>query len=113
MASDVIGLTTVDAVAKTLTLESYPGFTWEADAVDYFISFESDGYLQKFLITARTDEVITVADPNGILNGGAGLKWEMTGIKKSERLNLFSYAIMFAPISMTQDTYQGVTGENA
>ena len=113
MASDEIGLATFDDVAKTLTLESYPTFVWESDAVDYFISFESDSYTQKFLVTARTDEVITLSDPNDAIAAGSGLKWQMTGIKKSERLNLFSYAVLFAPISRTQDTFRGDTGENA
>jgi hypothetical protein len=43
---------------------------------------------------------------------GSALRWQMTGFKKSEKLNLFSYAIMFANLTMTQDTYRGVTGEN-
>ena len=112
MASDVIGLASTDDVAKTLTLESAPTFTWEQDAVDYFIAFESDNYTQKFLITARTDSVLTLSDPNDNLVSGVNLKWQMTGIKKSERLELFSYSILFAPLSRTQDTFRGATGEN-
>ncbi len=113
MASDIIGLATIDATAKTVTLEDFPTFVWEPGAVDYFLAFESSGFAQKFRIDVRTDEVLTLFDPNDALVSGSTLKWQMTGIKKSERLNLFSYAVMFAPISQTQDTFKGVTGENA
>ena len=112
-SSDVIGLATVDASAKTITLEDYPDFSWDSQGVDYEISFEGDGYSRKFTVTVVTDEIITVSDTSNFLVGGPAMKWQLSGFKKSEKINIFSYNIMFAPISMTQNTFKGATGANA
>lgn len=112
-ASDEIGVATIDDAAKTITLDTFPTNTWEPALVNYYISFEDDGYANKFLILERADEVLTVFDPSDLLTTASAQKWQISGIKKSEKINIFSYVVMFAPLTMTQDTFKGETGENA
>ena len=61
----------------------------------------------------RTDDTITVADPENTLPNGS-LKWVIRGKRKDEILNLLSYIIYWDNISQTQATYEsGQSGDNA
>lgn len=109
--SDALGSATFNNTLKTATLSSEK---WPQYAVDYFIALENDNYQALYLVTARTDAVITLNDPMSTLPNGS-LKWVMRGYKKDETLELLSYNILWTNVSQTQDTYSSTaasTGEN-
>lgn len=110
--SDNLGLSSSNGTANTVTILG--GNDWPTDIVDYFISFEGDDYANEFLITSFvSDTVITVSDPNGLLEDNASTKWLIRGYRKGDIVNIISYAIKFAMISQTQTPYRGVQGSNA
>lgn len=109
--SDSVGLVSVDGDLKKVTLLSG---TWPADIVDYYISFVNDSYQNQFQITVRdSDTVATLSDPSNLLITNASRKWQISGYKKDEQLNLLSYSINYAFVGQKQDVYRGVTGANA
>lgn len=111
--SDTIGQATTDFAAKTVTLDSAADADWPEDSVDYEIAFESDGYVKGYLVTARTDDTITVADPDGTLPVGSR-KWVMRGYRKNEVMQLLSYTVHFALLSKTHTNLAAQnTGANA
>jgi hypothetical protein len=105
--SDTFGTGTVDAVGKTVTLESAPTKEWPSNLVGYYISFETDDYTQDFEITERTsDSVIKFSDALNDSASGATVKWIMRGYRKGDILNPLDYSIMYAYMSDTQSRYQ-------
>lgn len=111
--SDTIGQATVNTALNTVTLDSFATADWPIDAADYYLSFESDNYTQQYLITARTDDTVTVADPNNTLPSGSQ-KWLLKGYKKNEVLNLLSFTVHYAMLSKTQTNEGGANvGANA
>lgn len=115
--SDTFGTATVTdltATSKQVTLDDSVTFDWPDDAEDYFIAFGDDNYTAKYLITDRTDDVITVADPTGSLVSGAAKVWQVSGIRKGEQFNLLGYSLSYLPISQSQSMFEaGQAGENA
>lgn len=110
--SDTIGKATFNSTSKSAVLDTAAMSTWPLDCVGYFISTEVDQYQRQFQIIGRTNDTITILDPQGILPIGS-LKWQIEGIKKGEVLNLLSYNIHWANISKTQATYEtGQSGGN-
>lgn len=112
--SDTLGVASIDQNAKTVTLYTYPASIWPTDAVDYYISFLADAYVQDFLITARTDSVLTYSDAGNVTLTATNTKWVIRGYRKNDVLNLLNFTILFAYISDTQDKYSKTnTGANA
>ncbi len=112
--SDTIGNAEFDGAGKTATLVNAAESDWPEDCVDYYISTEIDGYSREFLIDSRSDDVITVIDPDSAFPTSPGLKWVMRGKKKGELLNLLSYCIHYSDISPSQKTYEaGDSGGNS
>lgn len=112
--SDDYGTATVAAGAKTVTLNTPLTSDWFVRIVGSSIYFEADDYEQGFEILARTsDDVLTVADPTGLLVNGS-TKWEIKGHRKGERMNLQSYIIPFIPYGESTPGFQdGDEGGNA
>jgi hypothetical protein len=111
--SDTYGLGTVNTTTDTLTLNNYvPGnVIWPSDVVGYYITFDIDDYTKEYLITGRTDSVITFLDPQNDSVAGAH-KWLIRGYNKDEVLSLQSYAIYYSAYSDSITNYQGVVGAN-
>lgn len=94
---------TVDASAKTVTLDNY---SWMSDAENYFISFGDDNFEDEFLVTNRTDNVLTYSDNNDETASGPDKAWRLRGYEKNQVLNLLAYVIYYAPLSVTMDKYE-------
>lgn len=109
--SDTLGQATFSNTLNTVTLDDVTE-EWPTDSIDYYIATEEDDYEHEFLVTERTATELTVLDPGNILPTGS-LKWILKGYKKQEVLNLLNYNIAWAPLTMSQPTYQGATGGNA
>lgn len=109
--SDRLGKATVNATLKTVTLD-VSGNTWPADARDYYMSFEHDDYEEQYLVTARSNTVITVADPDSTLQAGSK-KWVIKGYSKGETLHLLAYVLYFTPFTKSFKTYQGSSVGNS
>ena len=112
--SDTYGTGTVDSALKTVTISG----TWPTDLVDYFISFETDGYDKQYQITARNSgTVLTYLDPGTSQPSGSGVKWLIKGYPKGEIFNILSYVLYFAPLTdQSYKTYrreQDSSGNNA
>lgn len=111
--SDIKGTATFSNTLKTVTLDDPSGEDWPDNAADYYIRTEADNYTEKYLITNRTADVLTVADPNVTLPPGS-LQWDIVGYVKGELLNLLSYNIHWTEVSQSQRTYHaGDLGGNS
>lgn len=103
----------IDATAKTVTFTG----TWPTEIVDYYISFEADGYTNDYLINARNSAtVLTYTDSSNLSATATGSKWIIRGYRKGEALNLLSWALNWAPVPQHQEVYRdtpSATGENA
>lgn len=112
LTSEIIGTCVVDAGATTATLTDTATYDWPTNAVDYYIAFEVDGYTTEFLITARTGDVLTFADPSGLAVSASGVNWVIRGVPKGEIMNLSSYCMQYAIFGRTQATFtKSSTGE--
>lgn len=112
--SDSLGTATVDSVAKTVTLNTGPTNIWPSEAIDYYISFETDTYTEDFQITDRTDSVLTYSDALNSTSSGATTKWVIRGFRKGDGLNLLNFSIKHGFISDMQNRYHtSETGSNA
>lgn len=110
--SDNLGTATVDATANTVTLDNAATTDWPVLSVGYFISFEEDGYVKEYEVTARTADVLTVLDPSSELQDGSS-KWLLRGYRKSEVFNLLGYTLSYGFLSRTQSTFEvGEAGLN-
>ncbi len=113
IGSDSIGTATFDNVAKTVLLDNAGTQDWPTQSVDYVVKTEVDNYQTEFVVSARSNDTLTVLDPNNTLPLGS-YKWELWGYKKGEPLNLLSYNIHWLNQSQTQMTFEaGQDGGNA
>lgn len=111
--SDTIGKATFNPVLNTITLDSSATQDWPVDSVDYIIKTEVDNYQKEFVVSTRSADTLTVFDPDNSLPTGS-LKWELSGYKKGETLNLLSYNLYWDNNSDNQLTYEsGQDGANA
>lgn len=102
--SDAIGTVSINGVAKTATLDSAT-YAWPNTAVDYYISFEADGYVNEYLITARTSTTLTFQDLQNTAATAAAQKWVVRGYPKGEVLNLLSYSLIYELSGPTLGVY--------
>jgi len=112
--SDTYGTGTVNSTAKTVDISG----TWPLDIMDYYITFETDGYVREYQITTRNDSnTLTYLDPATQQVSGAGVKWLIRGYPKGEIFNILSYILYYAPLTdqsyKTYRTEQDSTGGNA
>ena len=101
--SDQLTTATVDATAKTASLDSGTIF-WPTDLVDYYISFPNDGYTKDFLITTIGHTVISYVDPTNSSVSGSQ-KWVIRGYPKNEVLNILSFTLLYEIFGITQQPY--------
>ena len=111
--SDTIGKATFNPTLNTATLDTAAMSDWPIDCVGYFLSSDTDNYTRQFQIIGRTNDTITVLDPQNVFPFGS-LKWLIKGTRKTEVLNLLSYNIHWANLSKTQSTFEsGQDGGNS
>jgi hypothetical protein len=110
--SDTLGDATVDSVLSTVTLDAAPNLDWPEYAEGYTISFASDGYTTEYNITNRTDNILTIEDPDGSVPSGSQ-PWVIKGVKKGEFIHLLSYTLHWSQMSDSQKMFTGETGANA
>lgn len=113
--SDVLGLASIDAALKTVTLLN-ASFSWSLVVEDYYISFLADNYTKQYLITSRTsDTVLTYQDPQNTTITSASSKWQIKGYVKDEKLHIIKYVYQFYPMSDSVLQYGGTSyaGGNA
>lgn len=108
----------VDAVLKTATIQTPAAFTsiiWPLDVVDYSITFQTDNYVNEYLITALdvTNKIITYSDAlNTSISMPLGVKWTIRGIKKEQRVKLASYIIKYAFLGDNNERFPGETSNS-
>lgn len=111
-SSDVIGTAVISGAANTATLTNTASFDWPTAAVDYLLAFDVDGYVKEYVVTARTDDVLTFADPDATAPTEAAAKWVMRGYQKGEVLSLLSFVLSYSIIGSTQKPFHSSgTGE--
>jgi hypothetical protein len=103
--SDVEGLATVNNSLKTATLVNLATMDWPVHSVGYYLSFENDNYVNKFLVTSSTADTLTFADVGNLAPNG-NFAWKLTGIPKDQVLNLLSYCLHYSVLGKTQVTYK-------
>lgn len=101
--SDDFGLATVNGVANTAVLGGSD--EWPTNAVDYYISFESDGYTREHLINARTDDTVTFVDASNAAVTATDSGWVIRGYPRNEILFLIGFIINYAEFGKTQETF--------
>ncbi len=106
VSSDLLGTASINATAKTATLTDAATKNWPVSSQSYYIAFEADGYVQEFLITNRTDDVLTYSDALNVTSTAAGQKWVIRGLPKNEVLNLLAFSINYETYGQTQNQYQ-------
>ena len=90
--SDDFGTATVNATALTVLLDDAVGNDWPEDIIDYQIFFERDNYARGYTIVNRSNDTITVTDPENTLVSGSD-KWIIRGVRKNERMSIEAYTI--------------------
>jgi hypothetical protein len=103
--SDQIGNVNVNASAKTATLVNSGTFDWPSNAVDYYLAFEADNYVTEYLVTARTNDVLTYEDSLNASTTATGQKWVLRGYQKGEVLNLLNYSLIYELSGPTLGVY--------
>lgn len=103
---------TVSKGALTATIQTPSGFTailWPLDVVDYFISFSTDNYVTKYLVTAldATKKIITFTDPSNTVSNDTTAKWQISGIKKEQRIRITAFDVHFATLGDKNEAYPG------
>ncbi len=111
-ASDIFGTATIDATAKTITLDG--SYEWQDNADGFAISLPGDDYQKRYYVTERTSAtVLKLADPDDALVNGS-TKWVLRGIPKNERA-IFVMVILYYSYGNENFTPYDSTGsgENA
>ena len=109
--SEAIGTATVSSGTSSVVLDSGTSF-WPDLAVDYYMSFAIDGYVEEYLVLTRSDTTLTLANTTGNLTSAIGTAWVMRGYPKNEILNMISYVIQYEIYGRSQDVFKsGDSGE--
>lgn len=106
VSSDLLGTASIDATAKTVTLTQAATKNWPVNSEAYYIAFEEDLYVEEYLVTDRTDDVLTYADALNQSATASGQQWVLRGYPKNEILNLISFNIEYDVYGQTMDQYQ-------
>lgn len=104
--SDNLGTAAIDAVGKTVTLNNAVGVDWPTNSIDWYIAFDQDNYTREYLITARSDDVLTYQDISNTTTSMAASEWVLRGYPKDEILNLINYSIHYDIIGRTQNVFK-------
>jgi hypothetical protein len=110
--SDTIGTATFNALTNQVLLDNAVQSDWPIEAVGYFISTAADNYVKQYEIITRSNDTLEVLDPADDLPNGS-LKWQISGYRKDEILNLLALSIHYANLSKSQKTFEsGDSGGN-
>lgn len=104
LESDSLTTGTVNAAAKSVTIDTYPTFTWPEGMGGYEIYFEDDNYTLGYEINIEDPETIEILDPTGSLTDGSK-KWIIKGFPKGEILKLISLTMSVGPLGKTQTDF--------
>lgn len=110
--SDDLQVADIALVSPGIYSATMSSIFWPFDSVNYFISFESDNYTKRYLITAFVNTALTFVDSSGTVAVGTEKKWQISGVKKGERFNLNTYSIEWEILTASHNQYRGVTGGN-
>jgi hypothetical protein len=102
--SDDFGPADVTTSTSTAVLDGSD--EWPTTAIDYYISFESDGYEREYLIETRTDDTIEFTDGSGNAADATDSGWEIRGYPRNEVLFLIGFIINYAMFGQTQEAYR-------
>lgn len=102
---------TVSASGKTATIVTPSGYTsivWPSDVVGYYLTLQTDGYVNQFLITALdvTNKILTLADAGSLLVNGS-TPWQIMGLKKEQRLKITSAVLHYGYLGDKNQAYPG------
>lgn len=103
----------IDATLKTATIltpSGYSAITWPLDVIDYYISFQTDSYVNQYLITNLTvsNTVITFSDATNLsVTNASGLPWVIRGYKKNQRPNHYGIVVHFEFMGDKTQAYPG------
>jgi hypothetical protein len=104
----------VSSVGKTATLATpagYASFIWPLEVVDYYISFDTDAYATKYLITALdvTKKIITFSDAGNTVTTNGAAKWQISGVRKNQRVRITAFNIHAATLGQEFQAYPGAS----
>lgn len=102
--SEDFGVAAVNASAKTAVLDGTD--EWPTNAVDYYISFEADGYSREYLITARTDDTVTFSDSGNNVQNATDANWVIRGYPRGEVLFLMGFIVHYSIFGHTQEPFR-------
>jgi hypothetical protein len=103
--SDLLGTININSVAKTATLVGSGTYDWPGNSVDYYLAFQVDNYVREYLVTSRTDDVLTYADGGGFSATATNQTWVLRGYPKGDVLNLLNYSINYEISGPTLGVY--------
>lgn len=92
--------------AAIATPTGYTSIVWPNDVVNYVVSFDTDGYVTTYSITALSvdKKTLTLSDPNGTLANNAAANWQISGIKKEQRIKITAFDVHFAMLAQGEDS---------
>ncbi len=105
----------VSSSGKTATIvtpSTYTSVLWPLDVVDYYISFDTDSYVTKYLITAldATHKIITFTDASSTSVTNTTAKWQINGIKKEQKVKITSIDVHYGYLGDENEAYPGPSG---
>jgi len=103
ISSETLGNVDVDTIQKTATLITAPQFL--PDMEDFFISFASDGFQRRFLITSQTLNTVVYEDSSNLGPSSGELAFKIFGIPKNEVILLNGYVIHYMMLSKSHQPF--------
>jgi len=105
--SDDTDTVTLNVVAKTVLLASG---TWQGDLIGMSIYFEvynggQDAYSIGFVISGQSGDTLTLASISD-MDSGSGLKFQVKGYAKDEKLRMLGYSIPYKGVGDAQRGYK-------
>jgi hypothetical protein len=101
-SSEYSGQVSVDATTKQITLLTGT-YSWDAEVVDYYISFAGDNYVNEFRISARNSAtIITAEDTSNLMVTSASTDFKIMGYRKAETIRLLSLSMIYDLTTPTQ-----------
>lgn len=105
-SSTLFGTVTVSGTtSKSVLLDSAGSYDWPVDSLDYYVTFEADNYTRHYLVTARSDDTLTISDASQLAPTGSGLNWRLVGYEKGAVVDIQNITFPFLPISDSITAY--------
>lgn len=116
-SSDTIGTATTTILnvnSNQILLNNASDYSWDGNALNYFVSFSNDSYVRQYPVTAYSASTLTYTDQSKASPISATVEWLLRGYRVGEVAEIFSYVLYFTPIGASQRSYHtGDSGENA